>query len=238
MAPKILVVDDERPIAEILKFNLAKEGYDVSLAYDGQEALELARSISPDLILLDIMLPVMDGFEVCREIRKTSRVPILVLTAKDSEIDKVLGLELGADDYVTKPFSPRELVARIRAVLRRSHRPESSTTGGRQEDVLRIGNIVVKLAEREVTVDGEPIQLTPTEFEILAYLASNPGIVLTRDQLAAHVWGYDSEGETRLLDTHIAHLRAKLEKGRSSPRYLITVRNVGYKLNPTPGSGS
>jgi len=222
---KILVVDDERPIAEILKFNLDKEGYDVSLAFDGGEALDKALKESPDLIILDIMLPVMDGFDVCREIRKSSRVPILMLTAKDSEIDKVLGLELGADDYVTKPFSPREITARVKAILRRSH------AGPRDDDqVMRFQEIALNLSTYEVTKNGEEVPLSFREFELLKYLALRPGQVFTREILLSEVWGYEYFGDTRTVDVTVRRLREKIEDNPSDPKYIQTKRGVGYSF--------
>ena len=225
MGSKILVVDDERPIAEILKFNLDKEGYDVSLAFDGKEALDKALHESPDLIILDIMLPVMDGFDVCREIRKTSRVPILMLTAKDSEIDKVLGLELGADDYVTKPFSPREITARVKAILRRSH------AGPRDDDqVMRFHEITLNLSTYEVAKNGEEVPLSFREFELLKFLALSPGQVFTREILLSEVWGYEYFGDTRTVDVTVRRLREKIEDNPSDPKYIQTKRGVGYSF--------
>ncbi len=225
MGSKILVVDDERPIAEILKFNLDKEGYDVTLAFDGKEALEKALNESPDLIILDIMLPVMDGFDVCREIRKSSRVPILMLTAKDSEIDKVLGLELGADDYVTKPFSPREITARVKAILRRSQ------AGPRDDDqIMRFGELTLNLSTYEVTKDEQEVPLSFREFELLKYLALRPGQVFTREILLSEVWGYEYFGDTRTVDVTVRRLREKIEDNPSDPRYIQTKRGVGYSF--------
>jgi len=222
---KILVVDDERPIAEILKFNLDKEGYDVSLAFDGKEALDKALNESPDLIILDIMLPVMDGFDVCREIRKSSRVPILMLTAKDSEIDKVLGLELGADDYVTKPFSPREITARVKAILRRSQ------AGPRDDDqITRFGELTLNFSTYEVTKEGQEVPLSFREFELLKYLALRPGQVFTREILLSEVWGYEYFGDTRTVDVTVRRLREKIEDNPSDPKYIQTKRGVGYSF--------
>lgn len=225
MGSKILVVDDERPIAEILKFNLDKEGYDVSLAFDGKEALDKALNESPDLIILDIMLPVMDGFDVCREIRKSSRVPILMLTAKDSEIDKVLGLELGADDYVTKPFSPREITARVKAILRRSQ------AGPRDDDqITRFGELTLNFSTYEVTKEGQEVPLSFREFELLKYLALRPGQVFTREILLSEVWGYEYFGDTRTVDVTVRRLREKIEDNPSDPKYIQTKRGVGYSF--------
>lgn len=227
MAAKILVVDDERPIAEILKFNLAKEGYEVSVAFDGQEAIAKAREQEPDLIVLDIMLPAMDGFEVCREIRKASRVPILMLTAKDGEIDKVLGLELGADDYVTKPFSPREILARVKAILRRSQ-PSAHDEG--EDQVIKCHDLMLNTATYDVTKAGEPVALSFREFELLKFLALRAGQVFTREVLLSEVWGYEYFGDTRTVDVTIRRLREKIEDNPSEPRYIQTKRGVGYSF--------
>lgn len=233
--PKILIVEDDPAVRLSLRITCQREGFAIVEAGSGQDALRLVTQEKPDLVLLDLLLPDMNGLDVCRALRQqSSALPIIMLTAKNEEIDKVVGLELGADDYVTKPFSPRELVARIRAVLRRAQLRADAASQARQEGALRFGKLTIRMAEREVTVNDRPVQLTATEFDLLAYLATNPGIALTRDQLASHVWGYDSEGDTRLLDTHIAHLRAKLEPNPSRPNYILTVRNVGYKLNPSP----
>ncbi|WP_367306006.1 response regulator [Alicyclobacillus acidocaldarius] len=225
MPAHILVVEDEEPIANILRFALEREGYRVSCAYDGAEALERWRALQPDLILLDVMLPEVDGFDVLRAIRQASGVPVIILTAKDDEVDKVLGLELGADDYVTKPFSTRELVARVKANLRRA------------SDVLRehkeneryvVQDLVIDLAEYTVTKAGQPIPLTHREFQVLAVLAAHPGRVFTRDQLVDQVWGTDYVGDTRAVDVTIRRLREKLEPDPSQPRYVLTRRGVGY----------
>lgn len=235
IAPKILIVEDDPAVRLSLRITSQREGLAVIEAGSGQEALRLVAQEKPDLVLLDLLLPDVNGLDVCRAIRQQSAtLPIIMLTAKNEEIDKVVGLELGADDYVTKPFSPRELIARIRAVLRRAQLRADTPGKASHEEALRFGKLTIKPAQREVTMDDRPVPLTATEFDLLAYLATNPGIALTRDQLASHVWGYDSEGDTRLLDTHIAHLRAKLEPNPSRPNYILTVRNVGYKLNPSP----
>ncbi len=225
MASRILVVDDERPIAEILRFNLAKEGYEVDVAYDGKEAVEKARHVNPDLVVLDIMLPSMDGFEVCREIRKSSKVPILMLTAKDSEIDKVLGLELGADDYVTKPFSPREIIARVKAILRRAQ-PRAEEAG----EVIRCHDLVLNTSTYDVTKEGQPVALSFREFELLKFLAIHQGQVFTREVLLSEVWGYEYFGDTRTVDVTIRRLREKIEDNPSEPRYIQTKRGVGYSF--------
>ncbi|HEY4599815.1 MAG TPA: response regulator YycF [Cerasibacillus sp.] len=230
MAQKILVVDDEQPIADILKFNLEKEGYDVVCAYDGDEAIEMAKDEKPDLILLDIMLPNKDGNEVCREIRKTQSMPIIMLTAKDAEIDKVLGLELGADDYVTKPFSNRELIARVKANLRRqAHVPDVEE----ENNDIEIGNLMIHLDAYTVTRDGEEIELTHREFELLHYLARHVGQVMTREHLLETVWGYDYFGDVRTVDVTVRRLREKIEEDPSEPTWIITRRGVGYYMrNP------
>lgn len=229
---KILVVDDEKPISDIVKFNLSKEGYEVYTAYDGEEALEKVEEVDPDLVLLDLMLPKMDGLEVCREIRKTHDMPIIMVTAKDSEIDKVLGLELGADDYVTKPFPNRELVARVKANLRR----QGSNMAKVQEDEnneLEIGDIVIHPDAYVVSKRGETIELTHREFELLHYLAKHLGQVMTREHLLQTVWGYDYFGDVRTVDVTVRRLREKIEDNPSHPAWLVTRRGVGYYLrNP------
>jgi two-component system response regulator RegX3 len=205
---------------------LRKEGFDVAVADDGQVAVESFERDGADLVLLDIMLPGMSGTEVCRRIRMTSQVPIIMVTAKDSEIDKVVGLELGADDYVTKPFSSRELVARIRAVLRR----RSSEPGGKADATLRAGNIEMDVERHVVTVDGETVKLPLKEFELLEVLMRNAGRVLTRGQLIDRVWGSDYVGDTKTLDVHVKRLRSKIEPEPAEPTVLVTVRGLGYKL--------
>lgn len=223
---KILVVDDELPIADILKFSLEKEGYHVVLAHDGEEAVDKANAEKPDLILLDIMLPKKDGYAVCREIRTFSQTPIIMLTARDTEIDKVLGLEIGADDYVTKPFSTRELMARVKANLRRQV-PEQK---GEQKPKYTVGQLVVDTATYEVTKRDKTLDLTHREFELLVYLIKHRGTVLTREQLLQEVWGYDYFGDVRTVDVTIRRLREKIEDDPSSPEYIMTRRGVGYTL--------
>ena len=230
MMKKILVVDDEKPISDIIRFNLEKEGYDVSTAFDGEEAVEQFEKVGPDLILLDLMLPKMDGLEVCRQIRKTSDVPIIMLTAKDSEIDKVLGLELGADDYITKPFSNRELAARVKANLRRVG---SSAQAQPEEEVLNeiyVGALTIHEDAYVVSKRGEEIELTHREFELLHYLAKHLGQVMTREHLLQTVWGYDYFGDVRTVDVTVRRLREKIEDTPSHPSWLITRRGVGYFL--------
>lgn len=229
---KILVVDDEKPISDIVKFNLTKEGYEVFTAYDGEEAVEKVTEVEPDLILLDLMLPKMDGLEVCREIRKNYDTPIIMVTAKDSEIDKVLGLELGADDYVTKPFSNRELIARVKANLRRQG-SNSVKEEEEESNELEIGDLIVHPDAYIVSKRGEKIELTHREFELLHYLAKHLGQVMTREHLLQTVWGYDYFGDVRTVDVTVRRLREKIEDSPSHPTWLITRRGVGYYLrNP------
>ncbi|MCO7126075.1 response regulator YycF [Sporolactobacillus shoreicorticis] len=229
MENKILVVDDEQPIADIVQFNLEKEGYEVVCAYDGEEALLKVEEENPDMILLDVMLPIKDGMEVCREVRKTHNMPIIMLTAKDSEIDKVLGLEMGADDYVTKPFSNRELIARVKANLRR-HRQEGAEEEKKQENNIEIGDLVIHLDAYVVTKRGKMVELTHREFELLHYLADHIGQVMTRENLLQTVWGYDYFGDVRTVDVTVRRLREKIEDNPSRPAWIITRRGVGYYL--------
>lgn len=223
--PAILVVDDEEPIANILKFALERDGYDVRVAYDGVEAVRSARYFPPDLVLLDIMLPEKDGFEVCREIRTFSTVPIIMLTARESEVDKVLGLELGADDYVTKPFSTRELLARVKANLRRLSLEHELVPEQRR---ISVGEVVIDLGHYEVTKRGRAIALTHREFQLLSYLASRPGRVYTREALLQEVWGIDYEGDERTVDVTVRRLREKIEDDPANPVHVLTKRGVGY----------
>lgn len=230
---KILVVDDEKPISDIVKFNLSKEGYDVYTAYDGEEAIEKAEEVVPDLILLDLMLPKIDGLEVCRQIRKKYDMPIIMVTAKDSEIDKVLGLELGADDYVTKPFSNRELIARVKANLRRQGAAAASAEEENDNNELEVGDLTIHPDAYIVSKRGEKIELTHREFELLHYLAKHLGQVMTREHLLQTVWGYDYFGDVRTVDVTVRRLREKIEDSPSHPSWLITRRGVGYYLrNP------
>ncbi|MGB9977410.1 response regulator YycF [Thermovenabulum sp.] len=224
MKNKILVVDDEKPIVDILKYNLSKEGYEVVAAFDGEEAVEIAFSEKPDLILLDIMLPKKDGFTVCKTLREKMTCPIIMLTAKGEEVDKVLGLELGADDYVTKPFSMRELLARIRANLRRIslNGDESS------KKVIRVQDLEIDLTSFQVRKKGEPVELTFREFELLKFLANQPGVVFSREKLLEEVWGYEYYGDVRTVDVTIRRLREKIEDDPSDPKYIITKRGIGY----------
>lgn len=233
VSAKILVVDDEQPIADILKFTLEKEGYQVIVAYDGDEAVQLALSENPDLILLDIMLPKKDGMEVCRTIREKADMPIIMLTAKDSEVDKVVGLELGADDYVTKPYSSRELLARVKAHLRR-HQKEQQPS--RPNNQIRIHELVIDLNSYQVYKADTPVELTYREFELLYYLARHVGQVLTREHLLEAVWGFDYFGDVRTVDVTVRRLREKIEDDPSRPEYIITRRGLGYSMRD-PGSG-
>lgn len=235
MYGKILVVDDEQPIADILKFNLEKEGYQVVCAYDGGRAVELAFSEQPDLILLDWMLPVKDGMDVCREVRAKSNTPIIMLTAKDSEIDKVLGLEMGADDYVTKPFGTRELLARVKAHLRRSNAAADKQEAEEQPQGLRIGGLFIDTDMYVVYREGEPLDLTHREFELIHYLAKNAGKVMTREHLLQAVWGFEYFGDVRTVDVTIRRLREKLETDPSKPEYITTRRGLGYMMR-SPGA--
>jgi DNA-binding response OmpR family regulator len=225
----ILLVDDEPTLVATLDYNLRRDGHEVIIARDGQAALDQAERARLDLVVLDLMLPKVDGFEVCRALRRGSTVPILMLTARDSEVDKVVGLEIGADDYMTKPFSMRELLARVKAMLRRNAmRPEESPPRGK--GVIRLPGVEVDLAARQVRREGKPVHLKPRAFELLAFLAQNRGRVFSRDQLLEHVWGYDFSGDTRTVDVHVRWLREKIEADPSAPRVLETVRGVGYRL--------
>jgi two-component system alkaline phosphatase synthesis response regulator PhoP len=224
---KVLVVDDEEHIIELVELYLGKEGYRVSHALDGDAAIEKFLAEKPDILVLDIMLPGRDGLDILREIRKTSQVPVIMLTARESEVDKVVGLELGADDYLTKPFSPRELVARVKAVLRRA-KPASPEDA---EEVIEREGITIDMRRRAVTLSGEgPVELTAKEFDLLFVLAANQGIVLTRDRLMERVWGYEYAGDTRTVDVYIRHLREKLADNAEDPRFIETVRGVGYRF--------
>ena len=223
----ILVVDDEEAVRRLVVYPFERDGYRVLQAATGEQALEIVAIERPDLILLDLMLPGVDGYEVCRRVRATSTVPIIMLTARDDEIDKVLGLELGADDYVTKPFSVAELRSRVRAVLRRS---ELSPRSDDEGEVLSSDEVVLDLARRTCDVRGERMELTYVEFEILAALAAAPGRVFTREMLLEHIWGDSTYRDPRTVDVHIRHLREKLESDAKHPEYLFTVRGVGYRF--------
>lgn len=231
MSQKVLVVDDEQSIVTLLKYNLETAGYIVEVAYDGEEALEKVNEIQPELVVLDVMLPKKDGIEVCKTIRSDKNlVPILMLTAKDDEFDRVLGLELGADDYMTKPFSPREVVARVKAILRRSKfASEIEKADADDEDIL-IENIRIRPEFFEVYKDDELLELTPKEFELLLYLIERQGRVITREHMLNSVWNYEFAGDSRIVDVHISHLRDKLEENPKQPKLIKTVRGLGYKL--------
>ncbi|HER7384829.1 TPA: response regulator transcription factor [Streptococcus pyogenes] len=230
---KILIVDDEKPISDIIKFNLTKEGYDIVTAFDGREAVTIFEEEKPDLIILDLMLPELDGLEVAKEIRKTSHVPIIMLSAKDSEFDKVIGLEIGADDYVTKPFSNRELLARVKAHLRRTETietavAEENASSGAQE--LTIGNLQILPDAFVAKKHGQEVELTHREFELLHHLANHMGQVMTREHLLEIVWGYDYFGDVRTVDVTVRRLREKIEDTPSRPEYILTRRGVGYYM--------
>ncbi|HHT32661.1 MAG TPA: response regulator transcription factor [Corynebacterium sp.] len=225
----VLIVEDEAALAEPLAFLLKKEGFEVRVAGDGPTALAEFEAHDIDIVLLDLMLPGMSGTEVCKNIRLRSNVPVIMVTARDSEIDKVVGLEIGADDYVTKPYSSRELIARIRAVLRRGGEPEFEEEQ-LEEDVLRGGRVVMDVERHVVTVDDEPVSMPLKEFDLLEYLLRNSGRVLTRGQLIDRVWGADYVGDTKTLDVHIKRLRSKIEVHPSRPKHLVTVRGLGYKF--------
>lgn len=229
MPKKILVVDDEKPISDIIKFNLTKEGFEVDTAYDGEEAVKKVNEIDPDLMILDLMLPKKDGLEVAREVRQTHDMPIIMVTAKDTEIDKVLGLEMGADDYVTKPFSNRELVARVKANLRRRDIVQKQADESENENKnITIGNLVIMSDAYIVEKDGQKIELTHREFELLHYLASHMGQVMTREHLLQTAWGYDYFGDVRTVDVTVHRLREKIEDNPIQPKILVTRRGVGY----------
>lgn len=237
MSQKVLVVEDETTLLETLAYNLERQGYEVSTAVDGRAALEVARIEEPDLIVLDVMLPSLDGFEVCRILRKEMSVPILMLTARDEEVDKVVGLEMGADDYLTKPFSMRELLARVKAQLRRVRlvREELAAEAERRPTVetdepMRFGNLEIDLARREVRLDGEPVRLKPKEYDLLVFLARNRGIALSRDLILDRVWGWEHDGSSRTVDVHIRWLREKIEPEPSNAQRIITVRGIGYRF--------
>jgi len=226
-ARRILVVDDEERMVRFIRLNLEHDGYQVIEAYNGTKALERMRSNLPDLILLDVMMPDIDGFEVLRTIREISSVPVIMLTAKGEEEDRIRGLELGADDYITKPFSPRELVSRVKAVLRRAETPVGSTHGAIDVD----DRLKIDFDRREVWVDGEQIQLRPTEYRLLYHLVQNTGWVLTHDQILAKVWGYEYRDEPHYVRLYINYLRKKIEKDPSDPKYILTERGVGYRFH-------
>jgi len=220
----VLIVDDDVKLAALVDTYFKKEGFITHIAYDGNNALKLVQEIKPDIIVLDLMLPGLDGWEVCKKIRKTSDVPIIMLTARDEETDRLIGLEIGADDYVTKPFSPREVVARAKVILRRTQRTEP------KPDVIKIGNLAINTASHEVKKREDPVELTPTEFKILELLAANIGRVLSRLQIVEKIQDYAFEGYDRTIDAHIKNLRRKIEDNPKEPRFIQTVYGVGYKF--------
>ncbi|RJQ30574.1 MAG: DNA-binding response regulator [Peptococcaceae bacterium] len=231
--PLILIVEDEENIVELLSFNLQKEGYRVIAALDGNTALKITREEMPDLIILDIMLPGIDGLEICKVLKsepETAEIPIIILSAKGEVLDKVLGLELGADDYMAKPFSPREVVARVKAHLRKKVQAADKAVAVKDKGEIRVNQLVIRPEKYEVVLDGEKLDLTPKEFEILHFLAKNPGRVLTRDMLLERIWGYEYMRETRTVDVHIRYLRRKIEKDPNRPKFIETVRGVGYRF--------
>ena len=226
---KVLVVEDEENIVEALRYNLEREGYAVLTAMDGEKGLELARGSNPDLIILDVMLPRLDGFEVCRILHRDVNTPILMLTAKGEEVDRIVGLELGADDYVTKPFSMRELLAWVRAMLRRS-RMTSETLFSTGVESYTAGDLEVDLSSHTARLGAATLNLKPREFDLLALLVSNKGRAITRDQILERLWGYDYIGDTRTVDVHVRWLREKIEAEPGSPKRIITIRGVGYRF--------
>jgi DNA-binding response OmpR family regulator len=223
---RILLVDDEPNLRHTVGYSLRREGYEVASAEDGEKALELFRAMRPDLVVLDVMLPRMDGLAVCRAIRRESDVPVIMLTARDTELDTVVGLEVGADDYLTKPFSMVELVARIRAMLRRT----APRRGAASAERIEVRGLTIDVARRRVVLDGAEVELKPREFDLLAHLAGSPGRVFTREQLLASVWGLDYTGDSRTVDTHVKTLRERLGDEVERPRWIETVRGVGYRL--------
>lgn len=233
MSETVLVVEDEPALQETLAYNLKKDGYVVEAVGDGRSALEAARRLKPDLIVLDLMLPELDGFEVARILRKEMTTAILMLTARDDEIDRVVGLEVGADDYLTKPFSMRELLARVKAQLRRARllRDEMEKSGeSARHETLTFGNLVINLTRREVTLDGKPLQLKPKEYELLLFLAEHKGHMLSREFILERVWGWDFIGDSRTVDVHVRWLRQKIEPDAAHPQRIVTVRGGGYRF--------
>jgi len=229
--PQVLIIEDESDIQEVLRYNLTRNGFTVETAGDGQLGLSMAINTTPDLIILDVMLPGLDGVEVCRQIRRNSNVPIIMLTAKAEEIDRIVGLEIGADDYVVKPFSVRELIARMRSVLRRSTQPLSDQVSSDRDTVLESGNLVVDTSSHKVWLDAKEIAFTGREFKLLSFLILNQGKVLTRDQLMDHGWGIDYIDYSRTLDVHIRWLRSKIDSAPDQPSRITTVRGVGYRFD-------
>jgi two-component system, OmpR family, response regulator RegX3 len=230
--PTVFVVEDEESFVDALTIGLRREGFRVEVAVDGQEALDRFEQVRPDVVLLDVMLPRRSGIDVCREIRRISKVPIIMVTAKGSEIDTVVGLEVGADDYVTKPYRMRELIARMRAVMRRVP-PPSEGAGAGSVERMEVGDVTVDLERHEVEVRGQPVNLPLKEFEVLSLLVENAGRVLTRELLIDRVWGMDYVGDTKTLDVHIKRLRAKVETDPANPVRIVTIRGLGYKFVPS-----
>jgi len=234
VAEKILVVDDEVSLQETVAYSLKKEGYIVEIAGDGNKGLELARSSKPDLIILDVMLPGMDGFEVCRTLRHETNIPVLMLTARDDEIDRVVGLEVGADDYLAKPFSMRELIARVKALLRRvrlmREEADTNTQEGFQPKLMTFGNLVIDMTRREVRLNGQVVPCKPKEYELLTFMGQHKGRVLTRELILERVWGWGFVGDSRTVDVHIRWLREKIEEVPDKPQRIITVRGAGYRF--------
>ena len=232
MTESILVVEDEPALQETLAYNLTRQGYQVETVGDGQEAIELSRRLLPDLIVLDIMLPTMDGFDVCRILRQEMSVPILMLTARDDEIDRVIGLEMGADDYLTKPFSMREFLARVKALLRRVRmiREEIETEAVQSGENLHYANLLIDLSRREVRLNENVISMKPKEYDLLVFLARHKGQVLTRELILERVWGWDFSGGSRTVDVHIRWLREKIEQTPANPERIVTVRGAGYRF--------
>lgn len=232
MSDKILIVEDEPTLQETLAYNLSRQGYEVTHVGDGQSAIKTARELQPDLIVLDVMLPILDGFEVCRILRQDMNTPILMLTARDDEIDRVIGLEMGADDYLTKPFSMREFLARVKAQLRRVRmmREEADSEATRIKEVLQFGNLALHLLRREVLLEGQPLALKPKEFDLLLFLAQHHGQVLSRDMILERVWGWEFSGGSRTVDVHVRWLREKIETDPGLPARIVTVRGTGYRF--------
>ena len=228
---KILIVDDEKAIVDILKINLEKEGFVTTVAYDGEEAIKLANSVNPDLVLLDLMLPKIDGFNVCKELRKTLVCPIIMLTAKEEVVDKIIGLELGADDYMTKPFSIREVIARVKANLRKHVLPETEDDKNSSKNKIKIKDMIIDPERYIAIVGSKTIDLTIKEFELLKMLSSAPNQVFTREQILRGVWGYDFYGDARTVDVTVRRLREKIEKNSAEPQYVQTKRGMGYYVS-------
>ena len=239
MSRKVLVVEDEPILLETLAYNLSRQGYEVCQAITGRQALEVARREMPDLVVLDVMLPGIDGFEVCRILRQESNVPILMLTARDEVVDRVVGLEMGADDYMTKPFSMRELMARVKAMMRRARlmreeyvaeAGEKGTPVDKKQRLLTFGNLVIDLARREARLNDQPLRLKPKEYDLLLFLARNQGIALSRDLILERVWGWEHQGGSRTVDVHVHWLRAKIETNPAEAERIVTVRGIGYRF--------